>query len=103
MYTATGFRSLSDIDRSTAANDGQASTLFSATKNPRRIPANTPPVFRGLRSRICPRLLRLITNVNAGQAPSHNYFNNLVRSLRLWLHLLNRGPDQEIVRRIVVG
>ena len=25
--------------------------------------------FQGLRSRICPRLLRLVTNVNAGQAP----------------------------------
>ena len=33
----------------------------------------------------------------------HNYFNTLARSLRLWLHLLNRGPDQEIVRRIVVS
>ena len=69
MYTATGFRSLSDIDRSTAANDGQASTLFSATKNPQRIPANTPPVFRGLRPRICLPLLRLVTNSNVGQAP----------------------------------
>jgi len=62
-----------------------------------------PPVFRGLRSRICPRLLRIITKVNAGQAPGHNYFNNLVHTPHLRLHLLNRGPDQEIVRRIVVG
>jgi hypothetical protein len=69
MYTAIGFRSLSDIDRSTAANDSQASTLFSATKNPQRIPANTPPVFRGLWPRICLPLLRLVTNSNVGQAP----------------------------------
>ncbi|MCI0428628.1 MAG: hypothetical protein L0Z46_11485 [Nitrospiraceae bacterium] len=69
MYTATGFRTLSDIDRSTAANDGQASTLFSATKNPQRIPANTPPVFRGLWPRICLPLLRLVTNSNVGQTP----------------------------------
>ena len=69
MYTATGFRSLPNIDRSTAANNGQASTLFSATKNPQRIQANTPPVFRGLRPRICLSLLRLVTNSNVGQAP----------------------------------
>jgi hypothetical protein len=54
-------RSLSDIDRSTAANDLQPSALFSARKNPRCIPANTPPVFPGLRSRIQPHLLRLVT------------------------------------------
>ena len=96
-------RSLSDIAHSTAANNAQASALFSTPKNPQRIPANTPPVFRGLRSCICRRLLRLITNVNAGQAPSHNYFNNLVRTPRLRQHLLDRGPDQEIVRCIIVS
>ena len=69
MYTATGFRTLSNIDRSTAANNGQASTVFAATKNPQRIPANTPPVFRGLWPRICLPLLRLVTNSNVGQAP----------------------------------
>ena len=63
-------RTLSDIGHSTAANNAQASALFSTPKNPQRIPANTPPVFRGLRPRICPSLLRLVTNVNAGQAPS---------------------------------
>jgi hypothetical protein len=62
-------RSLSDIAHSTAANNAQASALFSAPKNPQRIPANTPPVFRGLRSRICLPLLRLVTNSNVGQAP----------------------------------
>jgi uncharacterized protein GlcG (DUF336 family) len=62
-------RSLSDIARSTVANNAPASALFSTPKNPQRIPANTPPVFLGLRSRICPRLLRLVTNVNAGQVP----------------------------------
>ena len=67
---SASFRSLSDIDCSTAANDGQASTLFSAPKNPHRIPANTPPVFWGLRPRICLPLLRLVTNGNVGQAPS---------------------------------
>ena len=64
-------RSLSDIAHSTAVNNARASALFSTQKNPQRIPANTPPVFLGLRSRICPRLLRL-ANVNAGQAPSRS-------------------------------
>ena len=40
-------RSLSDIDRSTAANDPRSSALFSALKNPQRTPVNTPPVFCG--------------------------------------------------------
>ena len=42
-------RSLSDIDRSTAANDPQSSASFSVLKNPQPIPVNTPPVFPGLR------------------------------------------------------
>ena len=54
-------RSLSDIDRSTAANDPQPSASFSVLKNPQRIPVNTPPVFQGLRPRIWPPLLRLVT------------------------------------------
>ena len=37
------------------------------------------------------------------QQVSHNYFKNLVRQLCRRLRLLNRGPNQEIVRRIVVG
>ena len=65
-------RSLSDIAHSTAVNNAQASALFSTSKSPQRIPANIPPVFRGLRSRICPRLLRLVTNVNSGQALSRS-------------------------------
>ncbi len=56
-------RSLSDIDRSTAANDPRLSASFSARKNPHRIPAaNTPPVFPGLAPLIWPHLLRLVTN-----------------------------------------
>ena len=54
-------RSLSGIDRSIAANDPQPSASFSARKNPQRIPANTPPVFPGLRPCIWPHLLRLVT------------------------------------------
>src|SRR6266850_4604366 len=54
-------RSLSDINFSTAANDPRPSASFSARKNPQRIPANTPPVFPGLRPRIWPHLLRLVT------------------------------------------
>jgi hypothetical protein len=65
------FRSLSDIDRSTAANDPRPSASFSARKNPQRIPANTPPVFPGLRPRIWPHLLRLVTNGNVGQTPGN--------------------------------
>jgi Protein of unknown function (DUF3108) len=64
--------SLSDIDLSTAANDPRPSASFSARKNPQRIPANTPPVFPGLRPRIWPHLLRLVTNGNIGQAPGNN-------------------------------
>ena len=62
-------RSLSDIELSTAANDVPASALFSAPKNPQRIPVNTTPVFRGLRPCICQYLLHFVTNGNAGQAP----------------------------------
>ncbi len=54
-------RSLSDIDRSTAANDLQPSASFSALKNPQRIPVNTPPVFPSLRPCIWLYLLRLAT------------------------------------------
>ena len=54
-------RSLSDIDLSTAANDPRPSASCSARKNPQRIPANTPPAFSGLRPRIWPHLLRLVT------------------------------------------
>jgi len=61
--------SRSDIDLSTAANDLRPSALFSARKNPQCIPAITPPVFPGLRPRIWPHLLRLVTNGNVGQAP----------------------------------
>jgi hypothetical protein len=57
----TGSRSLSDLDHSAAANDLQPSAAFSARKNPQRIPANTPPVFPGLRSCIWLHLLRLVT------------------------------------------
>ena len=66
--------SLSDIDLSTAANDARATALFSSPTNHHRIPANTPPVSRGLRSCICRRLLLLMTNGNVGQAPlrTHN-------------------------------
>ena len=49
------------MDRSTATNDPRLSASFSSRKNPQRIPANTPPVFPGLRPRICPRLIRLVT------------------------------------------
>src|SRR4029077_390710 len=62
-------RSLSDIDLSTVANDPRPSASFSARKNPQCIPANTPPVFPGLRPRIWPHLLRLVTKGNVGQAP----------------------------------
>ena len=58
-YRAT--RSLPDIDRCTVANDPQSSTSFSARNNPQCIPVNTLPVFLGLRPRIWPRLLRLVT------------------------------------------
>jgi hypothetical protein len=55
------YRSLSDIDRSTMANDPQPSASFSARKNPQCISANTLPVFSGLRPCIWPRFLRLVT------------------------------------------
>ena len=55
------YRSLSDTDRSTMTNDPQPSASFSVRKNPQCIPANTLPVFSGLRPFIWPRLLRLVT------------------------------------------
>ena len=79
--------SLPGIDLSTTANDGQASALFSAPKNPHRIPVNTPPVFRGLRSRIYLPLLRVVTNGNVGRAPGQ--FNN-PSSARSWQVSLTR-------------
>ena len=84
-------RSLSDIDLSTAANDLRPSPSFSARKNPQRIPANTPPIFPGLRPRIWPHLLRLVTNGNVGQAPSGRLIE--VRSERRILRL-GEGVDQ---------
>ena len=69
-----GSRSLSDIDRSTAANDPQPSASFSARKNPQCIPVNTLPVFPGLRPCIWPRLLHLVTKAMPNRllgAPMH--------------------------------
>jgi hypothetical protein len=60
-----GTRSLSNIDRSTAANDPRPSTSFSARKNPQRISANTLPVFPGL----WPRLIRLVTKAMSDRLP----------------------------------
>ena len=54
-------RNLSDIDRSTAANDLRPSASFSAPKNPHCIPVNTLPVFHGLRPCSSPYLLCLAT------------------------------------------
>jgi len=54
-------RSLSDSDLSTAANDPRPFASCSARKNPQGIPANTPPVFPGLRPRVWSPLLRLVT------------------------------------------
>jgi hypothetical protein len=54
-------RSLSDIDRSTAANDLQPSASFSARNHPQRIPLNTPSVVPGLAPLIWPHCFRLVT------------------------------------------
>src|ERR1041384_5870829 len=54
-------RSLSESCHSTAANDPQASALFSAQNIPQRIPANTPPDVSSLRPCICQQLLCLAT------------------------------------------
>src|SRR5215467_12094669 len=48
----SNLKSLSDSDLSTAPNDLQPSASFSAQKLLDCIPANTPPVFPGLRPRI---------------------------------------------------
>ena len=76
--TGPGRRSLSDVDRSTAANDLRPSASFSARKSPHRIPANTPPVFPGLRPRIWPHLLRLVANGNVGQVSCQHYSLSLL-------------------------
>src|SRR6266850_3695168 len=71
MVTRGYPRSLSDIDLSTAADDPQPSASCSARKNPQCIPANTPPVFPGLRPRIWPRLLRLVTKAMSDRLLAH--------------------------------
>jgi hypothetical protein len=76
-------RSRSDIDRSTAANDLRPSASCSARKNPQWISANTPPVFPGLRPRIWPHLLRLVTKGNVGQAPCHLVSSSVEMKLAL--------------------
>jgi hypothetical protein len=45
--------------------------LFSAPTNPQRIPVNTPPVSRGLRSCICQRLIRLVTKAMSDRLLAH--------------------------------
>ena len=70
-------RSLSDIDRSTTANDPRPSASYSARKNPQCIPANTPPVFQDLRPRTWPHLLRLVT-----KAMSDRLFAQMVHADR---------------------
>ena len=84
-------RSLSDIDRSTAANDARPSASFSARKNPQRIPANTPPVFPGLRPRIWPHLLRLVTNAMSDRLLAREKGVSLMA--REKLRLSDRGTD----------
>jgi hypothetical protein len=68
--------SLSDINRSTAANDGQESTLSSAPKNSQRIPYSSKYAsgIRGLRPFICLPLHRLVTNGNVGQAVISQFY-----------------------------
>ena len=93
----TAIRSLSDIGSSTAANDGQAFALFWSLKNPRGIPANTAPVFRGLPacacphadrwSRICLTLLRLVTNSTIGQAPRYQMYHAFALYVVAWTWL----------------
>ena len=92
-------RSLPDIDLSTTANDSQASALFSAPKNPHRIPVNTPSVFRALRSRIYLSLLRLMTNGNAGQAPDQLNNPSSVRSRRVSLTRVRVGLRMVLCHR----
>ena len=96
-------RSLPDIDLSTTAYDGQASALFSATKNPHRIPVNTPPVFRGLWSRIylpLLPLLPLVTNGNVGQAPGQLNIPSSARSWRVSLTRIRVGLKMALCIRL---
>jgi hypothetical protein len=61
-----------DIDRSAVAIDLWSSASFSARKIPQRIPANTPPVIRGLRPRNCLSLLHLVTKARSGRLLGEN-------------------------------
>ena len=89
-------RSLSDIDHSTVANDLRPSASCSARKNPQWIPANRPPVFPGLRPRIWPHPLRLVTKGNVGQAPRNNKPANTLRcgniKATIWENTSEKGP-----------
>jgi len=75
-------RSLSDIDPSTAANDLRPSASFSARKNPQCIQVNTPPVFPGLRFRIWPHLLRLVTKAMSNRLLGYTESRWFARSKR---------------------
>ena len=63
-------RSLADIDLSTTANDLRAPASFSSRKDHRCIPANTPPVYPGLRPRIWLSLLRLVMKAMSDRLPA---------------------------------
>ena len=92
LCDGVGLRSLSDIDLSTATNDPLPSTSFSARKNPQRIPANTPSVFPGLRLRIWPHLLRLVTKAMADRLLGFGAAAVGVSSTRMVLaHSATRG------------
>jgi len=75
-------RSLSDTHCSTAANDPRPSASFSARKNPRCIPANTPPVFPGLAPLIWPHLLRLVTKAMSDRLLGYTEGRRFARSKR---------------------
>ena len=104
-------RSLSDIDRSTAAKDPRPSASCSARKNPQCIPANTPPVFPGLRPRIWSHLLRLVTKAmsdrllkQAGIAKQEEIVQlTAIRrgSRRRWRSELRRGRAVFYERRFI--
>ena len=114
LRTFGSLRSLSDVDLSTAANDPRPSASCPARTNPQCIPANTPPVFRGLRPRIWPHLLRLVTNGNVGQAPSppssifeicHELWieGNQAGSISVLRGLLAHGAAEEFCQRGIEG
>ena len=88
-------RNLSVIDCSTAANDPQTICVVLGPRNPQCIPANIPPVFPGLRPRIWPHLLRLVTKAMSDRLLETRYSDHRLSKIHMLekLFVARVAPD----------